>query len=70
MHYLEPNNFDIRNFWNPSSISVLRIKIFEIGDWTSEAIKTKILLNTAKKVFKWIIVYTYICIYIWEIYLH
>ena len=28
-------------FWNTSSISILRTKISEIGDWPSEAIKTK-----------------------------
>ena len=28
-------------FWNTSSISILRNKISEIGDWPSEAIKTK-----------------------------
>ena len=28
-------------FWNTSSISILRIKISESGEWASEAIKTK-----------------------------
>ena len=28
-------------FWNTSSISILRIKISEIGEWANEAIKTK-----------------------------
>ena len=28
-------------FWNTSSISILRIKISEIGEWASEAIKTR-----------------------------
>ena len=41
MRYLEPNNFDIRLILKHTNISILRIKISEIGEWPSEAIKTK-----------------------------
>ena len=41
MRHLEPNNFDIRLILKHTSISILRIKISEIGEWASEAIKTK-----------------------------
>ena len=41
MRHLESNNFDIRLILKHTSISILIIKISEIGEWESEAIKTK-----------------------------
>ena len=41
MRYLEPNDFDIRLILKHTNISILRFKISEIGEWASEAIKTK-----------------------------
>ena len=41
MRYWEPINFDIPLIFKHTSISILRIKISEIREWASEAIKTK-----------------------------
>ena len=41
MRYLERNNFDIRLILKHTSISILRIKISEIGERANAAIKTK-----------------------------
>ena len=40
MRYLEHDNVDIHLILKHTSISILRIKISEIGEWASEAIKT------------------------------
>ena len=41
MRYFKSNNFDIRVILKHTSISILKIKISEIGEWASEVIKTK-----------------------------
>ena len=63
MRHLEPNNFDIRLIFKHTSISILRIKISEIGEWASEARKTKFQVTYYTNIFKWKIVYTHINIY-------
>ena len=50
-------------FWNTSNRSILRIKISEIGDWPSEAIKAKFQVTYYTYIFKWKIVYTRLYIY-------
>ena len=69
MRYLEPNNFDIRLILKDSSISILRIKISQIGERASEAIKTKFYVTHYTNIFKWKIVYTHINTYNHKIYL-
>ena len=60
---LESNNFDIHLILKHTSISILKIKISEIGEWASEARKTKFYVTYCTNIFKWKIVYTHINIY-------
>ena len=63
MRYLEHNNFNIRLILKHTSISILRIKTSEIGEWVSEAIKPKFSVTYYTNIFKWKIFYIHISIY-------